>query len=143
MKGEDPMALMTAMLKAHRSIPECVSIGLVEVPTGRVLASTPLDASGLDPADAAELRGETFFTGGAEALEHLIGGAGDATPDGPRFREVLAFGESVVHVVLRGRERRDLAAVVVCRANVNLDDMLARIRTQLPELERALVAQAA
>ncbi|WP_439385945.1 hypothetical protein [Ideonella sp. YS5] len=131
--------LDSALKKAVSTVPDCVAGGYVDLDSGLLLGLMSVDSH---PAEIMELlaaaTADLFQGPNVRTIEQMFRMARGQTEDGHHyFQEVIVNSDHLIHVFLRGRQQKQVAAFV-CRKTANLGMVLARARLAMPALEAAL-----
>jgi hypothetical protein len=133
------MSLDTALAKAQQNIPECVAAGYVDMSTGMLLGVKTVDSHPQEILDLVAAATADLFQGqSVTAIERLFRRSrGQAENGAHYFNEIIVFSENLIHVFVRGKKRRDQAAVFVCRGSANIGMVISKSRVVFTEVEAA------
>jgi hypothetical protein len=125
--------LDSALRKAVSTVPDCVAGGYVDLDTGLLLSLMSVDSHPQEIMELLAAATADLFQGpNVRTIEQMFRMARGLPEDGHHY-----FQDHLIHVFLRGRRQKQVAAFV-CRKAANLGMVLARARMAMPELEAAL-----
>jgi hypothetical protein len=118
----------------RNAIPECIVAGVVDLPTGMLLAvRTERERTGND-LDLLAASAEMLFQGSRLPQLAQVFSDGDST-----VQDVVLVSDGAVFVFQRCRQRPTVAVVTVSRASSNLGMTLARARQTFADVETSLL----
>lgn len=123
----DQVASLVKTLQAD--VPDCVAAGVVDMPTGMLLAYETVESHPPEVMDL--LAGATLdlFQGRTVVMiEDVFKERRGLESDQHYFQEVLVNSDNVTHLFLRMNAREDVVAVIVCRESVNVGMLFAQAR---------------
>jgi len=134
------MSLDQAIKSAQTSVPECVSVGYVDMSTGMLLSVSTVDSHPSEVLDLVAAATADLFQGqSVTTIEKMFRKARGQPEDGAHyFQEILVFSDNLLHVFLRSKKYPSQAAVFVCRASVNIGMALTKSRSSMPGIEEAV-----
>jgi hypothetical protein len=120
----------------RRDVPDYLASGIVDMSTGMLLE---IDTVESHPREILELLAATtadLFQGKAVTqIEEIWKSARGATDTRHYFQEMLIYSENLVHLFMRSKSNSDIAAVLVCRRQVNVGMLLAQARQVFKQLD--------
>jgi hypothetical protein len=134
------MSLENALTNTQKTVPECVSVGLVDMKTGMLLGiktAAPYPQEILDLAAAAT--GDLFQGSNVTMIETMFRKHRGMKEDGHHyFREIIILSDNHMHVFQRCKTNEDLVLVTVTRNSANLGMVIAKSRAALAAVEAAV-----
>jgi len=134
------MSLDTALVNTQRTVPECVSAGLVDMKTGMLLGiknASPYSQEILDLVAAAT--GDLFQGQNVTMIEAMFRKHRGVKEDGRHyFQEIIVLSDNLLHVFLRCKRNEDLVLVTVAKNTANLGMVIAKSRAALAGVEAAV-----
>jgi hypothetical protein len=122
----------------RREVPDCIASGLVDMSTGMLLAVDTLDEHPGEVLDLLAAATFDLFQGrNVVMIEDIFKARHGVQDDRHHFQEILAHGDTLVHVFLRSRNQ-DIVAVVVCNRTANTGMLLAQARMVMKQLDAGL-----
>jgi predicted regulator of Ras-like GTPase activity (Roadblock/LC7/MglB family) len=122
----------------RREVPECIGSGLVDMSTGMLLAVDTLDDHPGEVLDLLAAATFDLFQGrNVVMIEDIFKARDGVRDDRHHFQEILAHGDTLVHVFLRSRNQ-DMVAVVICNRTANTGMLLAQARLIMKQLDAGL-----
>lgn len=133
------MSLDIALSKAQSSVPDCIATGYVDMGTGMLLGVKTVDSHPSEVLDLVAAATADLFQGrNVSAIEmHFRRARGEQEDGGHYFEEIIVFSRNLLHIFIRGRQRRGQVCVFVCRGGVNLGMALVRSREAAGAIEVA------
>ena len=134
------MSLDQAIKNAQSNVPECVSVGYVDMSTGMLLSVSTVDSHPSEVLDLVAAATADLFQGqSVTTIEKMFRKARGQPEDGSHyFQEILVFSDNLLHVFLRSKKYPSQAAVFVCRASVNIGMALTKSRSSMSGIEEAV-----
>lgn len=136
------MSLDAALTKVQGDIPECVSVGYVDMASGFLLGVKTMDSHPSEVLDlVAAATGDLFQGKNVVEIERLFDRSRGITnrAEGMHyFNEIMVFSTHLIHVFLRSKKNTNHVAVFVTRNSANIGMVLARSRLSMPALEAAI-----
>jgi len=123
----------------RNAVPECLAAGVVDLPTGMLLAvRVDGDRRGSD-LDLLATSAEMLFQGSRlPQLAQAFAETGEST-----VQDVVVVSDGAAFIFQRCRRRPGVAVVTVSRASANLGMALARARQALAGVEASLLSSLA
>lgn len=133
------MNLESRLVEAQKSLPECVTLSLVDIKTGMPLV---IGTPGSHPQEVLDLlagaTGGLFESANVTQIEGMFKRIRGIDDDGRHhFQEIIVMSDDLVHVFQRGNRYEGTVLVSVCRASANLGLVLAKSRDALASIEGA------
>lgn len=131
------MSLDTALLTTQKTVPECLSVGLVDMKTGMLLGVKTVGTYPQEVLDlVAAATGDLFQGSNVVMIEQLFKKHRGVKDDGHHyFQEVIVLSDNLIHVYLRGKRNEDVVLVTVSRITANLGMVIAKTRAALAGVE--------
>lgn len=123
----------------RNAVPECLAAGVIDLPTGMLLAvRVDGDRRGSD-LDLLAASAEMLFQGSRlPQLAQAFADGGEST-----VQDVVVVSDGAAFIFQRCRRRPGVAVVTVSRASANLGMALARARLALADAEASLLSSLA
>lgn len=132
------MSLNRTLFQVAAFVPNCLAVGVVDLPSGNVLAQHAREPSVEDDLRLmARAAVELFRTGEVEMLESLFRETRGQTAGEDSFQESLILSENFAHLFLRSKTNRDQALILLAAKETSLGQLLAAAREGLASVERA------
>jgi hypothetical protein len=132
--------LDTVLINAMSTIPNCVTIGVVDLASGTLLTiqseeSQPQELLNLMTTAITEL----FEAPLLRAFTQIYAGDASKAPvAGTQFTELLLLNDHHSYFLLRGRLRPQIAVFVVAKKETPAGLLMMRAAAALPDVENAL-----
>lgn len=131
------MSLETALTNTQKTVPECISVGLVDMKTGMLLgvrSSTNYPQEIFDLVAAAT--GDMFQGSNVTVIESMFRKQRGVKEDGKHyFKEIVILSDHMLHVFQRCKTNEDMVLVTITRITANLGMVLAKSRAALASIE--------
>ena len=134
------MSLESALAVTQRTVPECVSAGLVDMKTGMLLGMKSASVYPQEFLDmVAAATGDLFQGQNVTMIEQMFRKQRGMKEDGHHyFQEIIVLSDNLLHVFLRCKRNEDLVLVTVARNTANLGMVIAKTRAALAGIEAAV-----
>jgi hypothetical protein len=134
------MSLDTALMNTQRTVPECVSVGLVDMKTGMLLGIKSVSVYPQEFLDmVAAATGDLFQGQNVTMIEAMFRKQRGMKEDGHHyFQEIIVLSDNLLHVFLRCKRNEDLVLVTVAKNTANLGMVIAKSRAALAGIEAAV-----
>jgi hypothetical protein len=136
------MSLDQELANVHKSVPECVAAGFVDMKTGMLLSIKTIDSHPQEVIDlVAAATGDLFQGSTVTEIERLFKNSRGVKDDGHHyFQEILITSDNLIHVFQRCKRNEDMVLVTVCRISANMGMVLTKARACLPAVEAAAMS---
>lgn len=129
-------AVEVLLKEFRRDVPDYLASGIVDMSTGMLLEVDTVESH---PREILELLAATtadLFQGKAVTqIEDIWKETRGVTESKHYFQEMLIYSENLVHLFMRSKTNPDIAAVIVCRREVNTGMLLAQARQVFKQLD--------
>lgn len=134
------MSLESALAVTQRTVPECVSAGLVDMKTGMLLGVKNVTNYSQEILDmVAAATGDLFQGQNVTMIEQMFRKHRGAKEDGRHyFQEIIILSDNLLHVFVRCKRNEDLVLVTIARNTANLGMVIAKTRAALAGVEAAV-----
>ncbi len=123
------MSVETIIATSMRDVPKAVAAGVVDMQSGMLIGLKTVDSHPQAIMDMAAAATKDFFEGDTVvAIETMWNKARGIQTDEHYFREIVIMSTNLVHCFGRLKSSPSSVLCVVCRSDVNLGLMLAKIR---------------
>jgi hypothetical protein len=131
------MSLETALTNTQKTVPECVSVGLVDMKTGMLLGFKNASVYPQEFLDlVAAATGDMFQGSNVTMIEQMFRKQRGMKEDGRHyFREIIILSDNLMHVFQRCKRNEDLVLVTIARNSANLGMVIAKSRAALAGVE--------
>jgi hypothetical protein len=127
-------------MNTQRTVPECISVGIVDMKTGMLLGMKSASAYPQEFLDmVAAATGDLFQGQNVTMIEQMFRKQRGMKEDGHHyFQEIIVLSDNLLHVFLRCKRNEDLVMVTVAKNTANLGMVIAKSRAALAGVEAAV-----
>jgi hypothetical protein len=131
------MSLEIALTNTQKTVPECVSVGLVDMKTGMLLGIKSVSTYPMEILDlVAAATGDLFQGSTVTMIESMFRKHRGMQEDGHHyFREIIILSDNHMHIFQRCKRNEDLVLVTVAKNSANLGMVIAKSRAALAGVE--------
>lgn len=128
-----------SLQNAMSSVPNCIAIGAVDLTSGTLLA---LQADEERPQEMLNVMTSTvtelFEAPLLQAFSEIYSPDAEEKAKGKQFNELLLLNDHHNYLLLRGRERRQLAVIIIATKETPVGLLMMKGMAVLPSIEQAI-----
>lgn len=134
------MSLDKTLNDAISQIPECVAAGYVDMTTGMLLGVKTVDSHPTEVLEIVSAATADMFQGSnVTMIENMFKKSRGVTGDDHHyFQEMMVLSDNLLHIFSRCKNNEDHVVVFVCRKSANMGMALAKVRSNLPNIEASV-----
>jgi hypothetical protein len=129
-----------ALRNAILDIPNCIAAGAVDLTSGTLLALQAEEASPQEMLNVMTTTiTELFEAPLLQAFSEIYAApSNEGSPRRTQFTELLLLNSYHNYLLLRGRQRPDLAVIVITKKDTPVGLLMMKAMAAMPEIEKAL-----